>query len=147
MSEHRCDIEWTRGGRAFGPDYTRDHVWAFDGGTRVGASSSPSLFGNPALVDPEEAFVAALSSCHMMWFLFLAAKDGLVVNTYNDAAVGFLERKSKGLQWISRVELNPRCTFEGTAPEGAALKALHDEAHHRCFIANSVTSEVVITLA
>ncbi len=97
-------VEWQRGDRAFGPEYDRDHRWTFDGGATVEASSAASLMGNPSLVDPEAAFVAAISSCHMLWFLFLAAKDGLTVDSYSDGAVGHMQRDETGVTWITRVE-------------------------------------------
>lgn len=101
--------------------------------------------GNPALVDPEAAFVAAISSCHMMWFLFLAAKAGLTVESYRDDAVGYLERESRGVMSITRVELDPRIEFAaGASPDDETLRELHEHSHARCFIANSVRSQITL---
>ena len=151
MSEHRATIRWSRGEQAFADNrYSRLHEWRFDGGLSVPGSASPHVvpppLSSPEAVDPEEAFVAALSSCHMLWFLDLARQRGLVVERYEDEAVGFMARKGPGRYWIERVELNPRVDWQGPAPDGAALAALHEEAHARCFIANSVSSEVVTNL-
>jgi organic hydroperoxide reductase OsmC/OhrA len=145
MSEHRVAVEWLREDREFGLAYDRDHSWTFEGGTVVEASSASSLMGNPDLVDPEAAFVAAISSCHMLWFLHLAAKDGLVVDRYRDAAVGHLERDQSGHAWITRVELDPRIDFgSGTVPTAEAVGDLHDRSHHLCFIARSVRTEITV---
>ena len=145
MSEHRVSVEWSRGDREFGTAYDRDHRWTFEGGATVAASSAASLMGNPALVDPEAAFVAAISSCHMLWFLFLAAKDGLTVDRYEDAAVGHMERDERGVTWITRVELDPRIAFAASsAPTARAIRELHDRSHHQCFIANSVRTEITV---
>ncbi len=151
MSEHRATIRWSRGDQVFSDNrYSRAHEWRFDGGLSVPGSPSPHVvpppMSSPEAVDPEEAFVAALSSCHMLWFLDLARQRGLVVERYEDEAVGFMARKAAGRYWIERVELNPRIDWQGDAPDAAALAALHEEAHARCFIANSVTSEVVTNL-
>jgi len=146
MSEHRVNVAWERAGHAFDEKYVRDHEWRFPGGTVVRASSAPELSGNPKLVDPEAAFTASISSCHMMWFLYLAAKAGYTVDSYSDDAVGILERKSRGVMWVSRVELRPVAVFAGLSPAGDVLRSLHDEAHERCFIANSVQSEIVVRL-
>ena len=145
MSEHNVTVAWQRHDRPFGTDYTRDHSWTFSGGTVVGASSSPELHGNPDLVDPEAAFVASISSCHMMWFLFLAAKHKLTVDSYTDAAVGYLERDTSKVVWVTRVELAPVIEWApGIEVAPDKVRALHDEAHERCFIANSVKSEITI---
>ena len=145
MSEHRVTVEWDRGDREFGPAYDRDHRWTFEGGATVAASSAASLMGNPALVDPEAAFVAAISSCHMLWFLFLAAKDGLTVDRYEDAAIGHMERDERGVTWITRVELDPRIRFAtASAPSASQIRELHERSHHQCFIANSVRTEITV---
>jgi organic hydroperoxide reductase OsmC/OhrA len=117
----------------------------FEGGSRVTASAAPGYRGNPALVNPEEAFVAALSSCHMLTFLAVAAKRKFIVDTYSDRAVGFLEKNVKGKLAITRVILRPAVAFSGpTIPTKEQLAALHEEAHHGCFIANSVTTDVTV---
>ncbi len=146
MSEHRVNVVWERAGKPFDEKYVRDHEWRFPGGTVVGASSAPELSGNPKLVDPEAAFTASISSCHMMWFLYLTAKAGYVVDDYSDNAVGYLERKSRGVMWVPRVELTPVATFAGTTPSLDELRRLHDESHERCFIANSVMTEIIVNL-
>ena len=142
MTRYQATIEWTRDGAAFTDNrYSRGHVWRFDGGVDVPASSSPHVVPVPmsvaAAVDPEEAFVASLASCHMLWFLSIAAKQGFVVESYRDEAVGVLDKT-----WMSRVTLCPKVTFSGRAPDDAAHRALHHKAHEKCFIANSVKTDV-----
>jgi organic hydroperoxide reductase OsmC/OhrA len=146
MAEHKITLEWKRETEAFTYDtYNRDHLWMFEGGSRVTASAAPGYRGNPALVNPEEAFVAALSSCHMLTFLAVAAKRKFIVDTYSDRAVGFLEKNVKGKLAITRVILRPAVAFSGpTIPTKEQLAALHEEAHHGCFIANSVTTDVTV---
>lgn len=150
-SSHTATIAWQRGDAAFTDRrYSRAHRWSFDGGAVVPASSSPHVvrvpFSDPAGVDPEEAFVAALSSCHMLWFLDLAAQAGHVVDRYTDEACGFMRTGDDGRAWVARVELRPRTTFVGAAPDAAALQALHHRAHEACFLANSVRTEVCCVL-
>lgn len=145
--EHTATIDWRRGDSAFtDQEYPRAHRWSFDGGAVVRASSSPHVvpepWSDPAAVDPEEAFVAALASCHMLWFLSLAARDGFVVDSYRDEAVGEMARNGERKLAITVVTLRPQVRFAGTPPAPAQYAALHHEAHAKCFIANSVTSEV-----
>ena len=145
MAAYTATIVWERGpGEVFSDNrYSRGHSWSFDGGVSVRASSSPHVvprFSDPAGVDPEEAFVASLSSCHMMTFLYLAAK--LVVNRYEDVAEGIMEKNAQGRMWVSRVTLRPRIVWEGDAPEKSIIDHLHHLAHEECFIANSVLTEV-----
>jgi organic hydroperoxide reductase OsmC/OhrA len=142
-------VTWTRGDAAFTDNrYSRAHQWSFDGGAVVRASSSPHAvvvpLSDPSAVDPEEAFVAALSSCHMLWFLSLAAKQGLIVDGYVDEARGTLERSADGRMAMTRVVLHPRITWAGDPPVDEVVGALHDAAHHACYIANSVTTEVTV---
>jgi organic hydroperoxide reductase OsmC/OhrA len=146
MAEHKITLEWKRESDSFTYDtYNRGHVWIFEGGSRVTASAAPAYRGNPAHVNPEEAFVAALSSCHMLTFLAVAAKRKFVVDSYSDHAVGFLEKNAKGKLAVTRVILRPAVAFSGpTIPTREQLTALHDEAHHGCFIANSVTTDVTV---
>ena len=144
---YTATVTWTRGeGEPFTDNrYGRGHEWAFDGGARVRASSSPHVvprFSDPAGVDPEEAFVASLSSCHMLTFLHLAAKAGLVVDRYDDTAEGAMEKSAEGRFWVARVTLRPRVYWGGAAPDAAALADLHHRAHEECFIANSVRTAV-----
>ena len=133
MSEHTAQVEWQLGDGSFGGDYDRSHVWRFDGGVEVPASSAPTLHGDPTRVDPEEAFVASISSCHMLWFLFLASEDGLVVESYVDDAVGVMRRTDRGVMAITDVELRPAVTWRGDAPESTVIADLHDRSHHKCF--------------
>ena len=146
MSEHKASIVWTRGGKDFGyKSYSRDHVWRFENGVEVPASATPSYLGNPERVDPEAAFVAALSSCHMPTFLALASNKSFVVDSYEDHAVGHLEKNAAGKLAVTRVELHPRIVFSGAkTPTAADLDTLHDKAHRECFIANSVTTDVQV---
>ena len=148
MSTYTAEISWARGDQKFTDNrYRRAHTWRFDGGITVPASSSPQVvplpMSDPAAVDPEEAFVASLASCHLLWFLSLAAKRGYVVDRYEDHPSGLMARDAAGRLAITSVTLRPRVTFGGgTAPDRAALEALHQAAHAECFIAASVRSEV-----
>jgi organic hydroperoxide reductase OsmC/OhrA len=144
MSEHVAEVVWERGDVAPGDDYSRSHVWRFDGGVEVPAASAPALHGDPTRVDPEEAFVASISSCHMLWFLHLAGDAGFHVRTYADHAVGHMNRVDRGVIAITDVELHPRIEWVGDAPDDTTIAELHDESHHRCFIANSVTSNITV---
>lgn len=149
MAEYEATVVWRRGpDEAFaGGRYSRAHEWRFDGGAVVPASSSPHVvrlpFSDPAAVDPEEAFVAALASCHMLFFLGLAAGRKRVVERYEDRATGTMA-KDGDREWVGRVVLRPRVTFAGEPPDQALVDALHHEAHARCYIANSVRTEVVV---
>jgi organic hydroperoxide reductase OsmC/OhrA len=146
MSEHKVTLEWKRETDSFSYEtYNRDHTLVFEGGVQIPASSAPAYRGNPAYVNPEEGLVAALSSCHMLTFLAVAAKKRFVVDRYDDRAVGFLEKNDKGKLAITRVILHPRVTFGGTIlPTAKEITELHEQAHNGCFIANSVTTHVVI---
>lgn len=146
MSEHKIGLEWKRESERFTYDtYNRDHVVIYEGGARIAASAAPAYRGNPALVNPEEGFVGALSSCHMLTFLAVAAKKRLIVDRYSDHAVGFLEKNQHGRLAITRVVLHPRIEFSGPIlPNPKEIDELHEQAHSGCFIANSVTTEVTI---
>jgi organic hydroperoxide reductase OsmC/OhrA len=134
-----------RNGEEFTPKtYSRDHVWKFEGGSEVPASAAPEYFGNPELVDPERAFVASVSSCHMLTFLALAARDGFVVDHYEIDAVGFLERNGERKMAMTRVVLRPTIRWGGEAPSPEQLDSLHQKAHKHCFIANSVTTVIEV---
>lgn len=150
MAKYSAQVRWQRDeGEDFtGNRYSRAHEWHFDGGAVVPASASPHIVPLPysieANVDPEEAFVAALSSCHMLFFLSLAGRDGHVVDAYVDDAMGTMGRDEDGRQYVDRVVLRPQVRFaDGTEPDRGRLEALHHAAHERCFIANSVRTEVV----
>lgn len=149
MSQHSSTVIWQRDAQAFVDQrYSRRHSWHFDGGAQVPASASPHVvplpYSDPAAVDPEEAFVASLSSCHMLWFLGLAAKDGWLVDSYRDEAVGVMARNAEGRQAMTRVTLRPAVRFgAGRSPTPDELRALHHRAHEACFIANSVKTEVL----
>ena len=143
MSEHKATIRWSRDGRDFAyKTYSRDHVWIANG-NEIPASATATYLGNPDRVDPEAALVAALSSCHMLTFLALAANKGFVVESYEDAAVGHVEKNAQGKLAVTRVELRPKIVFGGARqPAATDLDWLHDKAHKECFIANSVTTEI-----
>ncbi|MGB5871009.1 MAG: OsmC family protein [Albidovulum sp.] len=148
MAAYTATISWQRGGDEPFTDnkYSRGHQWSFDGGVTFRASSSPHVvprYSDPAGVDPEEAFVASLSSCHMLTFLYLAANDGLVVDRYVDTAEGVMAKSPEGRIWVSKVTLRPKVTWGGAAPDAATNTALHHAAHDQCFIANSVKTEVL----
>jgi organic hydroperoxide reductase OsmC/OhrA len=149
--EYTATVAWKRGaGEAFTDiKFSRAHTWSFDGGITVPASSSPLSVRVPLsradAVDPEEALVAALSSCHMLTFLYLAAKQGYVVDSYDDDAVGIMTKNERGKLFVSKVTLRPRIAFSGPKQPGeAGLGELHHHAHEECYIANSVLTEVVV---
>jgi len=146
MSEYRCRIRWERGGAEYAYEtYPRDHTWRFEGGVEVPASSAPEFLGNAERVDPEAALVAAISSCHMLTFLAIAARKRLVVDHYDDEAVGVLEKNEDGKLAVTRTTLRPRVTWGGEgAPSDEAVERMHHQAHGACFIANSVKTEVTI---
>ena len=149
MSHYTAIVSWTRGDQAFLDNrYSRGHVWRFDGGIEVPASSSPSVIPLPMsraeAVDPEEAFVASLSSCHMLWFLSLAAKAGFIVDRYEDRAEGLMAKNQQGKFAMTRVTLRPLVVFSGAhLPDKARLEGLHHAAHEECYIASSVRTEVL----
>ena len=148
MSEYTAIVSWQRNGEVFTDGrYSRAHCWAFDGGIEVPASSSPQVVPLPcslaAAVDPEEAFVASLSSCHMLWFLSIAAQQGFIVEHYRDEATGVLGKNAEGKLAMTRVTLHPEAQFAGAdQPSAGQCAAMHHEAHDQCFIANSVKTEV-----
>jgi len=146
MSEHHARIDWRRGDAEFAFEtYDRTHRWTFAGGVALEASSAPEYRGRAELPNPEEALVAALSSCHMLTFLALAARRRLVVERYEDDAVGHLEKNAQGRLAITRATLRPRVAFGGEKrPSAEELARLHHLAHEGCFIANSVTTDVAV---
>jgi organic hydroperoxide reductase OsmC/OhrA len=153
MSEHKASIAWAfSGGDFLKGRYSRDHTWRFDGGVTLPASPSPSVvptpYSNPANVDPEEAFVAAIASCHMLTFLYLASREGIEVTSYEDEAVGVMTKNERGVPWVSSVLLSPQVTYRASsAPSSEQERRLHEAAHHGCFIANSVKTEITVRLA
>lgn len=146
MSEHKTTIQWNRDGKPFTPEgYSRDHQWVFDRGQRLTGSAAPTYGGSEHGVDPEEALVVALSSCHMLTLLAIAAKKGWVIDSYNDEAVGVLGKNESGRIALTGVTLRPKIVFAaGSAPDAEGLQRLHHSAHEHCFIANSVKTEVTI---
>src|SRR3954454_17213576 len=145
--KYEARVTWSRQNTEKFTDnrYSRAHEWAFDGGITVRASSSPSVVALPlsaaAAADPEEALIASASSCHMLYFLFFAAKKGFVVDRYEDEAVGVLEKNEAGKMFMSKITLRPKITFAGDrTPSGDELNALHHSAHEECFIATSLKS-------
>lgn len=151
MSQHQARIRWARRSEEKFVDarYSRAHQWEFDGGVKVPASSAvssvPLPYSKAENVDPEEALVAAISSCHMLAFLYLVAKEGLVVDTYDDLAVGTLARNEEGRLAVTTVRLAPRIEFSGArSPTRANVDRLHHAAHEECFIANSVRTAISI---
>ncbi|EHK9074978.1 OsmC family protein [Vibrio parahaemolyticus] len=153
MSKHTALITWQRQANEIFSDnqYSRAHTWRFDGGLLVPASPSPHVVPLPLSVeenvDPEEAFVAALSSCHMLVFISIAAKRRYVIDSYVDAAEGALTAGENGKEWVSRVVLNPKVVFSGDKqPSYEQLEKMHHMAHENCFIANSVKTEIVTNI-
>jgi organic hydroperoxide reductase OsmC/OhrA len=146
MSEHKMTLTWKRGDVPFEyQKYPRNHAWKFDGGHEMTASSAPAYLGDPKQVDPEEAFVASLSSCHMLTFLAIAAKQKFVLDEYVDEAVGHMEKNAEGRMAITRVELHPKLKWGGDKqPSPEELEKMHHMAHDQCFIANSVKTEITV---
>jgi organic hydroperoxide reductase OsmC/OhrA len=150
MSEHRAIIRWNKSGPEFlKGKYSREHTWTFDGGAIVQASASPSVvpapWSNPTGVDPEEALVAAISSCHTLTYVWLASRQGFTVDSYEDEAVGVMTKNEKGVPWVSAVTLKPRIVYSGAKlPSPADEEHLHHEAHEQCFIAQSVKTAVTV---
>lgn len=150
MAEYVATVEWSRGGQPFLDNkYSRAHDWRFDGGAVVRGSSAPSSvpvpLSDPAAVDPEEALVAAVSSCHMLFFLAFAGRAGFTVDSYRDDAVGVMGKNDRGRTSITAVTLRPAVAFSGeTLPDAAALADLHHRAHEHCYIANSIRAPVTV---
>ena len=147
MPEHRAGVVWKRTSADFTYEsYNRKHEMTFKGGTfRLPASSAPQFLGDADFVDPEEVFVAALASCHMLTFLAICARKRLTVDAYEDDGVGVLEKGEGGKMWVSRVTLSPKVTFAaGTQVDAEALARIHHQSHEHCFIANSVKTDVTV---
>jgi organic hydroperoxide reductase OsmC/OhrA len=150
MSEHKAMIRWKRTSEGFLKGrYSREHTWSFDGGMTIAASAAPSNvpapWSNPVCVDPEEAFVAAVSSCHLLTFLYVAYQQGFQVDCYEDEAVGVMTRNEKGVPWVRAITLHPQIAYSGDKiPTPADEEHLHHLAHEQCFIANSIKTEVTV---
>jgi len=150
MSEHTAKIIWSRGDQHFLDNhYSRKHAIQLDGGLEIPASSSPHNvplpYSDESAADPEELLVAALSNCHMLWFLAIAAKRGFRVDSYEDKAAGTMAKNTNGKLFLAQVILTPITTFSGDRiPTYEELKTLHNKAHEECFIANSVLTEIII---
>lgn len=146
MSEHTARLSWSRHGHDFTYEtYSRDHVLEFENGQRSLASSAPGFVGNPEALNPETLLVGSLSSCHMLTFLAVAAKRGYVVDEYEDAASGLLDKNAEGKMAITRITLRPRVQFSGSKqPDAVELAKLHERAHANCFIGTSIRAEVVV---
>ena len=151
MSTHLATIRWQNSG----PDilqreYSREHTWHFDGGLTVPASPSPLIvaapWSNASSLDPEEAFVASVASCHMLWFLHVAIDAGFAAKSYEDTAIGRMTRNELGALWISQITLNPTVCWSGDRqPSAPDVSELHRLAHEQCFIANSIKTEVIVS--
>jgi organic hydroperoxide reductase OsmC/OhrA len=152
MSQYKATIVWHRGDQSFADNaYSRGHEWIFDGGLTVPASASPDIVALPMSVaenvDPEEAFVASLSSCHMLFFLAIAAKRGYIVDEYKDSATGILEERDDGKTAMTRVTLRPEARYSGDKiPRREDLEKIHHRSHELCYIANSVLTDVVVEI-
>jgi organic hydroperoxide reductase OsmC/OhrA len=150
MSTYTATIRWVRDPEtdfARG-QYSRGHSWSFDGGITLAASASPHIVPAPwshaDAVDPEEAFVASLASCHMLFFVDFARRAGLVIDSYTDETEGTLEKREDGKMWMSQVTMHPKIDWGGDAPDEATIADLHHKADDACFIANSVTTKVTV---
>ena len=150
MPKHFATIRWFASpGEDFAKgQYSRGHSWNFDGLTNVAASASPHIvpmpWANPDAVDPEEAFVASAASCHMLFFLDFSRRAGLIITGYDDVAEGLMEKGADGKMRITRITLRPKIVWSGDPPDQAQIDELHHKSHEACFIANSITSEVVV---
>jgi organic hydroperoxide reductase OsmC/OhrA len=150
MAEHLATIIWKRTAPDFiKGNYSREHTWRFAGSFEMPAAPSPSIvpapYSNAAYVDPEEAFVASVASCHMLTYLYLAGRQGFQVDSYQDEAVGIMAKNEQGVPWISSVMLNPKIVYSGEKlPTPADEERLHHLAHGQCFIANSIKLEVTV---
>ena len=154
MAEHKAIVRWQRDpqDQFLKGKYSRVHEWSFDGGLTLPASPSPAVvpapFSNAAHVDPEEAFVAAVASCHMLTFLYLASRQGFQIDHYEDEAVGHMTKNENGIPWVSSIQLHPKIAFSGDKLPSAAEEAqLHHGAHEQCFIANSIKTDVQVSSA
>ena len=149
MHQYKATVHWSQNSGDFAKGtYGRRHRWEFDGGAICAASSSPTVvpapYSDPSAIDPEEAMVAAISSCHMMWFLDVARRAGYVVLEYRDQLIGKMRANSEGNIWLSNIDLHPKITWQGREPAPTVLADIHDEAHHNCYLANSVKTDIQV---
>lgn len=150
MSKYKATVSWSRDGQTFIDNkYSRTHQWEFDSGQIISASASPNVvptpLSDPSAVDPEEAFIISISSCHMLWFLSIAAKAGFVVENYKDKAEGILAKNNDGKQAITEVSLFPRVTYQkGQKPTEKKDQQMHQQASTQCFIANSIKTSIKV---
>lgn len=146
MSEHTAALRWSRHGRDFRYEaFSRDHELAFENGQKTLASSAPAFLGNPEALNPETLLVGSLSSCHMLTFLAICAKRGYVVDHYDDAASGLLDKNAEGKMAITRITLRPKALFSGEKqPTAEELAKLHERAHANCFIGSSIRADVAV---
>jgi organic hydroperoxide reductase OsmC/OhrA len=145
MSEHKTKLTWKRNDSGFGyKEYPRAHQWEFPrSGQSLNASAAPEFLGDADCADPEEAFSAALASCHMLTFLAIASMSGFVVDSYEDEAVGHLEKADDGKPWLAKLEMHPQIAFSGEKiPSDEEIEKIHGKAHHECFLARSVKTEI-----
>ena len=144
MSQHETELTWQRNGRDFDyQSYSRNHEWSFQNGLKIEASAATQFLGDENKIDPEEAFVASLSSCHMLTFLASCSRKNIVVESYVDNAVGCLEMNQEQKLVITKVELHPKVKFsDAVIVDSTELETLHEQSHHECFLANSVTTEI-----
>ncbi len=146
MSEHKVKISWQNKGTDFTYSaYDRTHTWEFEGGKTIQASAAPEYMGKIDFINPEEALVASLSSCHMMTFLFVCSKKKIIVETYEDQSIAILAKNSTNKMAITEVYLRPKISFRGeNQPTREMIDLLHEKAHEECFIANSVLTKIII---
>jgi organic hydroperoxide reductase OsmC/OhrA len=145
MSEHAATVRWERTTDSFAyTDYNREHLWQTEGAPDIHASAAPEFLGRPDHIDPEQALVASISSCHMLTFLAICARKRIVVDSYVDRAKGYMERNEQGALAVTRVVLAPQIRFDGEAPDDATLDRIHHQSHQDCFIANSVRTEITM---
>ena len=150
MSKHLAIVRWQRNQAIFTDNkYSREHLWEFDGGTQITASSSPQVVpvphSNPNYIDPEEAFIASISSCHMLWFLAIAANQEFVVDSYSDRAIGLMGENETGKLAMTKITLSPIVMFSAeNLPTAEQIAKMHQEAHQNCFLANSIKTEIII---
>lgn len=145
MTTHRTLVKWDAASKDFTyKTYNRRHHWIVDGGQEISVSAAPQYFGDADCLDPEEAFIGALSSCHLLTFLMIACKRGFQITSYVDDAAGEIGKSPSGAMAITKVTLSPDIVFEGKTPDTSELSAMHEQAHQQCFIANSVNTQIII---